>query len=248
MTPNFLTRPEEIWNTFLQRWAMFKRGTGLVGAEAVQHLFHCCEDDLGDALLKAHPDAVAGNENDLMANIKKMAVIPVAVCVRRAELLGTQQDHGENARAFCAKLKGKATTCSYVADCTGTGCAQVIHFTDIIDQGILIAPPFDQHIEDEIEGTRTLCNELVETGSSVHVFDRGVKNQPDRSTLTVAVEDSMVSHIVDRFTGSLVSFYLLMCGLPQHTSVDVIHEVLVILLLKALPCQLLGKKARKNVR
>ena len=88
---------EEIWNTFLQRWVMFKRGTGLDGAEAVQHLFHCCEDDLGDALLKAHPDAVTGNENDLMANIKKMAVIPVAVCVRRAELLGTRQDHGENA-------------------------------------------------------------------------------------------------------------------------------------------------------
>ncbi len=41
-------------------------------------MFHCCEDDFGGALLKSHPDAVAGNENYLMANIKKMAVIPVA--------------------------------------------------------------------------------------------------------------------------------------------------------------------------
>ena len=97
-----------------------------------------------------------------MANIKKMAVIPVAVCVRRAELLGTQQDHGENARALCAKLKGKATTCSYIADCTGTGCAQVINFTDIMVKDVLIIGLVDEEVKKEVLGWSELDNKSLE--------------------------------------------------------------------------------------
>ena len=153
---------EEIWNTFMTRWTMFKRSTGITGPEAVQHLFHCCEDELGDALLKAHPDAATGNEDELVAKIKKMAVIPVAVCVRRAELLGTQQDHGENARAFCAKLKGKAATCSYTADCTSDTCTQVINFTDIMVKDVLVSGLADEEVKKEVLGWSELDNKSLE--------------------------------------------------------------------------------------
>ena len=153
---------EEIWNTFITRWAMFKRGTGLTGAEAAQHLFHCCEDDLGDALLKAHPDAVTGNEDELLKKIKKMAVIPVAVCVRRAELMSMRQDHGENARAFYAKVKGKAATCSYSAGCSSDTCTQVIDFTDIMVKDVVVAGLVDEEVKKDVLGWSDLDGKSLE--------------------------------------------------------------------------------------
>ena len=110
---------EEVWSTFNARWGMFKSSTGLVGPESVQQLFHCCDEDLGNAILQGHPDAVSRDEDFLLSKIKLMAVTPVAICVRRAELLSAKQDHGEAARSFYAKVKGKAATCSYSIVCSG---------------------------------------------------------------------------------------------------------------------------------
>ena len=153
---------EESWNTFKTRWAMFKRNTGITGADAVQHLFHCCEEDLGDALLKGHPDAVNGTEDELLKKIKKMAVIPVAICVRRAELLCTRQDHGENARSFYAKVKGKAATCSYFTECSSGSCTQVIDFTDIMVKDVVVAGLVDEEVKKDVLGWSDLDNKTIE--------------------------------------------------------------------------------------
>ena len=95
---------EETWNTFQTRWQMFRSGTQITAEEAVQHLFQCCEDSLGDEILQNHKDAVTGTEDNLMKVVKKLAVAPVAVSVRRSELLSIKQDHGENTRSFFATL------------------------------------------------------------------------------------------------------------------------------------------------
>ena len=50
-------------------------------------------------MLKGHPTAVWGTKDDLLAVIKQLAVIPVSICVRRAELLSIKQDYGENVRS-----------------------------------------------------------------------------------------------------------------------------------------------------
>ena len=72
---------EEVWNTFNSRWKLFKRGTHLSEEETVQQLFQCCEEELGDAILKSYSDAVTGTEEQLLQAIKQLAVIPVAICV-----------------------------------------------------------------------------------------------------------------------------------------------------------------------
>ena len=81
---------EEAWDAFTTRWIMFKRGTTLTADEKVQHLFQCCEEELGDAILKGHPTAVSGSEDDLLSVVKKLAVIPVAKSARRLDLLATK--------------------------------------------------------------------------------------------------------------------------------------------------------------
>ena len=47
-------------------------------------LFNCCELSLCDELLKDRPDIDDVNEEEIMENIKKLAVIPVSIGVRRA--------------------------------------------------------------------------------------------------------------------------------------------------------------------
>jgi len=84
---------KETWNAFLTKWQMFKRGTNLTLVEPVQHLFQCCEDKLGDDILRSHQNAVSGTKDQLMAEIKRYAVIPVAISVRRSDFLSVRQDH-----------------------------------------------------------------------------------------------------------------------------------------------------------
>ena len=103
---------EEAWNAFLARWDMFKRGTRLTVGETIQQLFQCCDGDLGDNILRSNPDATRGTENELLAAIKRLAVTPVAISVRRSDLLSIKQDHGENVRSFYARINGKAATCA----------------------------------------------------------------------------------------------------------------------------------------
>ena len=53
---------EETWNSFTTHWSMFTRGTTLTADERVQHLFQCCDEELGDTILCGHPTAVLGTE------------------------------------------------------------------------------------------------------------------------------------------------------------------------------------------
>ena len=153
---------EETWNTFVKRWTMFQRSTGLTGAESVEQLFHCCDEDLGDSILKGHPDAVTGTEDNMLNVIKQMAVIPVAISVRRADLLATKQDHGENARAFYAKVKGKASTCKYSIECTKAECNQVIDFTDVMVKDVVISGLVDEDVKKDVLGWTDLDDKSLE--------------------------------------------------------------------------------------
>ena len=93
------------WNAFQTRWTLFKRGSDLTPDEKIQHLFQCCDEDLGDDILKGHPQAVSGTEGQLLTIIKQLAVTPVAVSVQRSELLSLKQDHDEGIRYSLLELK-----------------------------------------------------------------------------------------------------------------------------------------------
>ena len=42
---------EEVWNTFMQKWTMFKDSTEMTESEKRRQLYQCCDKDLGDAIL-----------------------------------------------------------------------------------------------------------------------------------------------------------------------------------------------------
>lgn len=153
---------EEIWNAFLKRWQMFKVGTALQAEESVQQLFQCCEDELGDEILKSYPNAVSGTEEILTTAIKTIAVTPVAISVCRAELLSIKQDHGESTRSFFARINGKAATCAYTIDCSSNTCNQKNDFTDIMVKDVLITGLSDDDVKKEVLGWAELDEKSVQ--------------------------------------------------------------------------------------
>ena len=106
---------EETWNIFTTRWGMFKRGTTLSADETVQQLFECCEEDLGNTILKGHRSAASGTEAELIAIIKKLAVKPIGVSVRRvrrAHLLSTIQGQPVSLPRWSSKISPGCTPAS----------------------------------------------------------------------------------------------------------------------------------------
>ena len=109
-----LTRPKvtqgmlvEAWNSFQVLWNLYKKGAGLLEAECGLQLIYCCDEELMEQLLRADPNIVSKSEKDQMESIRKLAVVPVAMGVRRSEMLNKSQDVWELSRAFLAKDKAK---------------------------------------------------------------------------------------------------------------------------------------------
>ena len=95
----------------LKRQNQMKRGTpskqdgvcsnairGSLTQESFEQLFYCCHKDLGDAILKGHQYAVIITEENLLQIIKQFTIIPVAISVRRADLLNAKPSRSRRTR------------------------------------------------------------------------------------------------------------------------------------------------------
>ena len=154
---------EENWNVFHARWQLFKQGTALAPAEITQQLFGCCDEFLGNDILQgSNIDIATTNGVALLALIKKLAVIPVAVSVCRADLLSMKQCDGENAHSFYARIKGKAATCAYNIQCTSHTCTQTVNFTDVIVKDMMISGIADNEVKKEVLGWHELDDRATE--------------------------------------------------------------------------------------
>lgn len=160
--PPQIARPEvkqdisaEDWYSFLEEWKRFKRITGLKEAEFSDQLFQCCERQLSRLLLKENPGIVEEGEKALIEAIQKMAVLQVAVSVRRTKLLATKQEPGQLFREFFANVRATASTCNYSVPCPHACCAansSTVDYTSRVVKDILIAGIADDDIRRDVLG------------------------------------------------------------------------------------------------
>ena len=95
----------------------------------------------------------------LLSAMRSLAIIPVATCVLRAELLQYRQERDGAFRAFSARVRGKAKTCSYSATCK---CSQTLDYTDHIIREVLLNGIYDPDIRREILGTTNILDKPVD--------------------------------------------------------------------------------------
>ena len=148
----------EEWNVFTRRWEVFKSGSGINNASAPSQLFQCAGPELGDSLLKANPNAASENLTGLLAAMRSLAIIPVATCVLRTELLQLRQERDEPFRTFTAKVRGKAETCSYTTSCT---CGASVDYTDHVIRDVILNGLYDSDIRREVLGIAGILEKPV---------------------------------------------------------------------------------------
>ena len=154
-----IARPEvkqditaEEWNSFLDEWRRFKRITDLPSNELADQLIQCCERSLSRLLLKENPSIVEEGEQALTEAIERMAVLQVAVSVRRTKLLATKQESGQLFREFYANVRATASTCNYTIKCSHSCCntRNPIDYTPRVVKDILVAGIVDDEIRRDV--------------------------------------------------------------------------------------------------
>ena len=157
---------EEVWNGFQRRWEAFKTGSGIVETTAPMQLFQCASEALGDLMLKADHDIQSRSVEDVMKMMKGFAVIPIAIGVRRAELMQLQQSPDELFRTFAARVKGKAETCQFSMS-TKCNCGMTVQadYTTETIRDVLLAGIADIDIRREALSNRDMqqrsVNEII---------------------------------------------------------------------------------------
>ena len=141
---------EEVWNSFIRRWEAFRVGSNINDTTAPMQLFQCASDALGDLVLKAHPRIQTETIEVVMQTMRDLAVIPVAIGVRRAELMDLSQGPDEPFRTFAARAKGKAETCAFSMSvrCTCNRTVEVDYTTETV-RDVLLAGISDLDIRRE---------------------------------------------------------------------------------------------------
>ena len=108
----------EEWNVITRRWRLFKEGSGISDESAPSQLFQCTSRELGENLLKFDAEIATRPIEELTESMRRLAVIPIATGVLRTELMQMRQMRDESFRSFAARVRGKADTCAFSADCS----------------------------------------------------------------------------------------------------------------------------------
>ena len=148
----------EEWTIFDRRWDVFRTGSGIDDASAAAHLFQCAEATLSDSLLRAHPTITSRPVAEVLEAMRALAVVPVATCVLRAELLSLRQERDETFRAFAARVRGKAETCEFRAMCS---CKKSVDYTDHVIVDVLLSGINDPDIRRDVLGSDSVLSKSV---------------------------------------------------------------------------------------
>ena len=179
----------EDWNVFQRRWNVFKTGSGIPEDNISAHVFQCASEDLGDSLLKVD-SAITNKKIDvLMATMKALAVVPVAVDVLWSDVLDMRQKRDQNFRSFAAMVRGKAETCAFVTqnlcDC---GRNNNVDYADKIISDVLISGIYDVEIRREILGIDGVTDRSVND-----VISLVEKREMARDANMVSIDSSAIS-------------------------------------------------------
>ena len=152
----------EQWNMFQRRWQVFATGSGISDAIAKHQLFQCTDEILGDAILKVDPGITNKPVDAVLATMKKLVVIPVAIGVVHSELLDLKQMREEPFRSFASRVRGKAETCEFQIDhkCP-CGLTNSVDYTDHAMRDVLVAGIYDPDIWRDILGVEGIIAKSV---------------------------------------------------------------------------------------
>ena len=180
---------EEAWIMFTRRWDTFKIGSHIGNDIAPIQLFQCASEQLGDLMLKSDPKLMLRSTEEVLAMMQSIAVIKVAVGVRRAELTKLSQDRDEAFRTFATRVQGKAETCKFftMSKCSVCDVTTRADYTEEAIKDVMLAGISDADIRRETLSTEGI---LERTTNEIISFVEGKemgRNATDESASVSAI-------------------------------------------------------------
>ena len=177
---------EDQWNSFTREWEVYKETVSIPLEKIPVYLLACCEPDLKSSVERSDPRLSSKSESDVLASIKRHAVVSVAVSVLRTELLTMKQDHEESIIAFASRALGKARNCKLVVKCPHD--ADVDYSEDVVKQ-VILAGMYDDDIKRKVLSTTGIDTKslndtiaLVETEEMAsRSMNCGIVTSPDQT-------------------------------------------------------------------
>ena len=112
----------EHWESFTRQWVMYKTGTNIPNNQTTIALFHCCNEALKQDLMRdIQSDITLMSEEDLLKDMRRLAVKEESILVHRMKLGKMVQAPGMGIRTYLANLRGQAALCKFSAKCIEPG-------------------------------------------------------------------------------------------------------------------------------
>lgn len=130
----------EEWSYFELRWLDYVAATKVTGRDRIVQLLECCDESLRKDLTRsAGGSLLSKSEEDVLRDIKKLAVREENIMVARVALHSMRQDRDETVRSFGARLRGQAGVCKFLTNCSS--CNNDVNYTesilcDVLTRGI----------------------------------------------------------------------------------------------------------------
>ncbi len=160
------------WGYFKTRWAEYRDGTRLKGADIVAQLLECCEEDLRRKLTSAAGGTLTKKtEEEVMHAIETLAVRRENAMVSRVTLHKMTQDHGEAIRSFGSRVQGQAGICKFITPCPK--CSEDVDYTDCIVKDVVVIGMADSEIQLDVLGDPKQDMTLEETFQFEEVRESG---------------------------------------------------------------------------
>ena len=178
----------ERWNYFTSRWSRFKRLSNLDDAIVTAHLLECCDDELMLDLHRNNGDTLdTMNEENLLAEIKRLAVKGESQIISRVNLRRMCQDHQEDIRHYAARVKGQAALCNYIIRCPN--CENHVSYADEEIKDQLCTGLSDPEIQKDV----LACHDDKTTDELVTFIETRETGKRSQSALNTTAAVSKIS-------------------------------------------------------
>ena len=122
-----ITQTDWVW--FEDRWARYKRSTGLHGQPAVDQLWACASEGLARSCYDSGVSSMM-EEEALLKAMKRLAIRAQNRMVNIVDFLSMGQDTDEPIAMFLARLLGQAKICEFTVKCSDKTCAKETSYAD----------------------------------------------------------------------------------------------------------------------
>ena len=144
---------EDKFNLFMSNWARYKRSTGLVEVTTIRdQLVGTCSEELYEDMYNLLGSSIdQKTEVELMAEMKRLAVVSQNNMVNVVRLMSITQDRDEPIRSYLAKLKGASSVCKLTVQSTGNA-ADLVSYADKWVLHCLVKGLCDEDIRAQVLG------------------------------------------------------------------------------------------------